>query len=135
MLTRDQILKAKDRKTETVDVPEWGGSVRVRVMTGAEKDAWEQAIYKVKGEGIEVNAENFRAMLVARTLSDENGPMYFSDDDIRALGRKSSVALDRLYVVARRLNRITPEDREELSKNSDPGLDDISTSSLPGSSG
>ena len=132
-LTKTQILDADDLPLEEVNVPEWGGSVRVRVMTGTEKDAWEQAIYRLKDDKIEVNSENFRAMLVARTLSDENGPISFSDEDIKALGRKSSVALDRIYVVAKRLNRITPEDQEELTKNSDPGLGDTSTSPLPGS--
>ena len=34
MLTRDAILNAADLKTEAVPVPEWGGDVLVRGLTG-----------------------------------------------------------------------------------------------------
>ena len=34
MLSREQILKAKDIKQETVDVPEWGGKVIVMGLNG-----------------------------------------------------------------------------------------------------
>jgi len=44
-LNKEQILRADDLKTEEVDVPEWGGSVRVRVLTGTERDAFESSIY------------------------------------------------------------------------------------------
>ena len=33
LLTRDEILAADDIKTEDVEVPEWGGDVRVSVMS------------------------------------------------------------------------------------------------------
>ena len=35
VLTRDDILEADDRLTEWVDVPEWGGRVRIRALTAA----------------------------------------------------------------------------------------------------
>ena len=34
LLTRDAILAAADIQTETVPVPEWGGEVAVRPLTG-----------------------------------------------------------------------------------------------------
>jgi len=44
LLTRDAILEAQDLQHEEVYIPEWGGSVRVRTLTGAERDAFEQSI-------------------------------------------------------------------------------------------
>ena len=44
ILTRDQILQANDLVTETVEVPEWGGSVFVKSLTGVERDQFEAAI-------------------------------------------------------------------------------------------
>ena len=54
MLSRDQILKAKDIKKETVNVPEWGGKVIVMGMTGKRRDEFEQEIVKGKKVKIEV---------------------------------------------------------------------------------
>ena len=45
MLTKDQILKSDDLPSEEVSVPEWGGSVMVRSMTGYERDQFEQSVY------------------------------------------------------------------------------------------
>ena len=41
MLTREQILGSDDLKRQTVAVPEWGGDVFVRMLTGGERDAFE----------------------------------------------------------------------------------------------
>ena len=39
LLSKSAILCANDLQTEDVDVPEWGGTVRVRSFTGRERDA------------------------------------------------------------------------------------------------
>ena len=44
LLTKSAILAANDLKTQDVDVPEWGGAVRVRAFSGRERDAFEQAV-------------------------------------------------------------------------------------------
>ena len=43
-LSRDTILQREDIKTEDVEVPEWGGTVRVRGMSGVERDAFEASL-------------------------------------------------------------------------------------------
>ena len=43
-LSRDAILQREDIKTEDVEVPEWGGTVRVRGMTGVQRDAFEASL-------------------------------------------------------------------------------------------
>ena len=40
MLTREQILQSDDLPRETVPVPEWGGSVRIRTLSGADRDGY-----------------------------------------------------------------------------------------------
>lgn len=116
-LTKDQILQANDLPFEDVEVPEWGGKVRVRALTGAERDAFEASIVVRKGNRAELNPVNMRAKLVALTIVDENGNRIFSDSDIEALGRKSASALDRVFQVAQRLSGLRPEDLEEMTKN------------------
>jgi hypothetical protein len=117
-LTRDSILNAKDLKRELVKVPEWGGEVYVRCMTGSERDNFESEAYQVRGKSVDINKDNFRARLLVRVLVDEKGERIFSDQDVAALGDKSGKALDRLFSAAMRVNGLSRDDVEELTKNS-----------------
>lgn len=128
ILTRDAILQAQDLPRELVEVPQWGGSVYVRALTGAERDAFETSIVEQRGKSTKMNLKNIRAKLVALTVVDEEGNRIFSDSDASALGKKSAAALDKAFEVAQRLSGLRPEDVEELSKNfgSDQSEDSIS---------
>ncbi len=123
-LSRDAILAANDVQFEDVPVPEWGGTVRVKAMTGRERDALEASMIVGKGKNANVNLNNLRAKLVARSIVDENGARVFSDEDIAALGAKSAAALTRVYEVAQHLSGITQEDVDELTKNSETAPSD-----------
>ena len=116
-LTRDAILQADDLPMETVSVPEWGGEVLVRGLTGTERDAFEESVLTGKGKQRDVSMQNVRAKLVSRCLVDEEGERLFSDADVRALGQKSAAALTRVFDVAQRLSGLSPDDVEELEKN------------------
>ncbi len=116
-LSRDEILQAQDLPTEDVPVLEWGGVCRVRGLTGAERDAFEQSIVETRGKNTRMNLRNIRAKLVALTVVDEDGNRIFSDEDAEALGKKSAAALDRIFAVAQRLSGLRPEDVEELAGN------------------
>ncbi len=105
-LNRDQILSAVDLKTEDVPVPEWGGTVIVRELTGTERDAYESSIVKTNGTKVTVDSRNLRAKLVAMSCVDEDGALLFTSDDVVELGKKSAAALDRIVDVAKRLSRI-----------------------------
>ena len=129
MLTRGEILNAQDIQTEEVHVPEWGGTVLVRALDGEERDALEASMIQGKGKNAQVNLKNLRAKLVARSIVDENGKRLFEDGDIPALAKKSAAALNRVYEVAQRLSGITPEDVDELTKNSEPAQSEDSGSS------
>lgn len=118
-LSRDAILAVDDVQYEDVEVPEWGGKVRVKSLTGKERDGLEASMIVGKGKNANVNLSNLRAKLVARAVVDENGKRVFGDDDIAALGAKSAAALTRVYEVAQRLSGITQEDVDELTKNSE----------------
>lgn len=128
LLTRDEILSADDRKTEEVEVPEWGGSVLVRTLSGKERDAYESGTITVKsGKQVE-NFENLRARLVALCLVDEKGVRLFSAKDVTSLGNKSAAALQRVYNKCQELNAVTDKDVEELTENFDESPDESSTS-------
>jgi len=122
-LTKAQILEVQDLPVEDVHVPEWGGMVRVRGLTGAERDRWELEGLRLRGQRLEMNPglDNFRARLVALCVIDEAGERLFSDRDVPRLSEKSGAVLDRLFDVARRLSGLTAADVDDLEKNSPGG--------------
>lgn len=121
LLTRDSILAADDLPRKLVSVPEWGGDVFVRTMTGGERDQFEQMIMEAGGADSSGWRKCFRAKLAVLTLCDENGKSLFSFDDWETLSKKSAAALDRVFAVASRLNGISKTDVQELEKNSAAG--------------
>lgn len=128
LLSKAAILAAQDLPTEIVDVPEWGGAVMVRGLSGRERDAFEADVQLINGKDITVNRQNFRAKLLSRCLVDESGARIFGPDDIEALGAKSAVAIDRVMDPALRLSGMSKEDVQELTENFTDGQSDDSTS-------
>lgn len=128
-LSRDQILEAKDLETREVDVPEWGGTVLVRALSGTDRDAYEASLVQIRGKQQVPNLANIRAKLVARAVVDEDGNRLFSDADIKALGQKSAAALSRVFTVAAEMSGLDEKDIEEIEGNSDAAQSGASTSS------
>lgn len=128
LLSRNAIFDADDMVAEIVTVPEWGGDVRVRALTGKERDTFEQMSIKrgAKGE-IEVNMVNMRARLVSLCVVDEKGERIFTDADVTRLGRKSASALERVAKVAQRLSGIGEEAKGKAAEDffADQGDDSI----------
>jgi hypothetical protein len=116
-LSRDDVLKAEDLTTEEVDVPEWGGSVLVRGMSGRERDEFEASMAQQRGGKMVQNLVNVRAKIVIRCVVDDNGNRLFDAADIDVLGGKSGAALDRVFTVASRLSGLSDTDVEDLTAN------------------
>lgn len=128
LLTRDQIRAAHDVVYEPVEVPEWGGSVRVKALSGAERDAFEASLSVQKGKKIKMNMQNVRARLARLTCVDEKGVLIFQPSDEHWLGEKSAAALDRVFDAAMRLAGMRDQDIEELTENFTSDQSEDSTS-------
>lgn len=127
-LTKAEIVGKVDIRTEIVEVPEWGGAVAVRELTGAERDAFEASLMKTDAEGKRTaDLSNMRAKLCAVCMVDgETGDRLFSDAELGELANKSAVALNRVFAVAQRLNGMGAV--EDVEKNSAPAPSGSSTS-------
>ena len=128
ILTRETILAAQDLLTEDVPVPEWGGTVRVRMFTGTERDAFASSLVGADGK---TDLTNYRARLLAASIVDESGAHPFTDADVAALSGKSALALERVFTVADRLNSTGAAAVDTAEKNSLPAQSDVSTSASP----
>ena len=117
MLDKKTILNADDLPREKVTVPQWGGDVFVRTLTGTERDDFEQSCLNSKGKSKEMNLKNIRARLCVLCLCEENGTRLFDARDVDDLGKKSASALDLIFAVAQKLNGLAGEDVEELAGN------------------
>ena len=129
ILNKTQILEALDLKSEAVDVPEWNGSVLVRTMTGADRDAFEASLIVTQLDGTrKPNMTNMRAKLVALTVVDDSGSLVFGVSDVDRLALKSASALERVFTAAQRINGLGAQAEGNAEKNSVAGLSASSTS-------
>jgi hypothetical protein len=131
LLNFEQILDADDMKTIDVEVPEWGGSIRLRSLTGAERDAFEAESVELdkKGQPIPLPPKNFRAKLIARCAINEDGTKLFNSKlAVEALGNKSASVLTRLAMECQKLNGMSEDEVEEAVEDFDGDPSTSSTS-------
>jgi hypothetical protein len=130
LLTKDQITAVDDRQHEDVDVPEWGGTVRVLGMSGTDRNAWQESMVTLgaNGKPTKVNLADTLARTVGKCLVDEDFNRLFTDKEIRELGKKSGAVLDRLADIAKRLSGLTEDAVEEKAGNSEAAQSGASTS-------
>lgn len=132
LLNFEQIIEADDMKTVDVEVPEWGGSIRLRSLTGAERDQFEAEsveIDKKTGQPIPLPPKNFRAKLIAKCAVKEDGTKVFQSKlSVEALGNKSAAVLTRLAFECQKLNGMADEDVEEAVEDFDADPNESSTS-------
>ena len=113
MLSRDGIL-ASQLATEELDVPEWGGRVIVRALTGSERDEWDAWRFRQAAIGeFDLHSRRIvRAKMAQLSLVDEDGRHLFSDSDVQALSEKDGAALHRIWEVGLRLSKIVVTDAD-----------------------
>lgn len=136
-LSRSQIVAASDLPVQVLEVPEWGGYVRIRALTGFERDAFEASVQpppQARGRIAQMNLDNIRARLVSLCMIDEQGHRLFPEEYCEALGQKSAKALDRVFKSCQKLCGLTQEDVDFLSQTSKNGHSvDSGTDLLPSS--
>jgi hypothetical protein len=113
---RDQILAAVDIPSEKVKIPEWGVTIEVRGMTGAERTRiMDKAVDQQGGVNLQFV---YPEIVIATSFDDVTGEQIFKPADRDTLLTKSAVALDRLAQVGMRLSGFTQESADEAGKDS-----------------
>ena len=116
MSLRDQILAAEDIPSEKVQIPEWGVTIEVRGMTGAERTRiMDNAVDQQGGVNLQYV---YPEIVIATSFDDVTGEQIFKPSDRDTLLTKSAVALDRLAQVGMRLSGFTQESADEAGKDS-----------------
>jgi hypothetical protein len=129
LLNREKLLTKEKLDVTKVDLGR-GEFVYVRQMTGRERDTFEQSIISFGKDGeVERKTEDFRSKLAVCTVCDEKGDLLLTPRDVAGLSTSMSAArLEKIVEVAQKINKISAEDKEELTKKSKGGRAASSTS-------
>lgn len=87
-LTLDQIRSAEDRKIKEYPVPDWGGVLRLRPMSGGQREAiMNEVLRRVQRHAGDVDAitEGLSARLIAMTIVDEDGAPLLTEEAAQEL--------------------------------------------------
>jgi len=121
ILTRDSIVKAKDYTIEEVEVPEWGGVVRLRSLTGKDRDEYESAIVDSSSSpgkpDARVDIRGLKALLLSMAIVDENDEKMFDKKEVDILNSKSAKVIEMLWNKAQEMNGIGIEAVDKAEKN------------------
>lgn len=128
LLGRTAIEAAQDRKEEVVEVPEWGGSVRVLTIVGPERIAFERAC-RANAKG-EITATELAAKAATLGIVDQDGRRIF--DDEAALTAKNPAVLARVLAAVFRVSSVgQAEVDDELGESSGDPNSPSDTDSVP----
>jgi hypothetical protein len=110
-LTKEQILSAQDIKTTDVDVPEWGGVIRVRNLSALER---RQLLRKSMED--ELDEDQTEIAFFVKCIVDETGQPLFNADEIKAIANKSASAYTKIVSAVLNINALTTDAIEDIKK-------------------
>lgn len=120
--TKDEIRKlvasADDRQHEYIDIPEWSLRLRIQSLTARERDRYEATLITQKKGKTEINMRDARARIAVLCVVDEDGNRVWSEADVEMLTTKSANAMNRIFLMAKKLSGIGDSEIEDLEKNS-----------------
>jgi hypothetical protein len=104
-LTRDQVFALRaSLPTEDVEVPELGGTIRIRLLTLAEV----QAILQIPKTPAE-NAKMY-VPIVEKSCVNEDGTQMFVGEDVKQIGSLPWGVIEAIVKAAMRHNKMAPEE-------------------------
>jgi hypothetical protein len=116
-LGRDALLSTQTLKREPVDLPELGGVIWVRALSGK---AWLQYNERIESLGKTQELDGSKAMLImcyliSLTACDESGSLLFTEADAERLAENSFSVIERLADKALELSGLSKDIRKEVA--------------------
>lgn len=133
LVTKAQISAAVDRKWEDVEVPEWGGEVRLMALSAADRGYIEAGSVVANGQNPQLKVESlkvYREKLVGMAMVDENLERVYTNKEILSgeLGKKDGAIIERLAAKVQELSGMGRYAVKEAEGNSDAAPSDSSDS-------
>lgn len=118
LLTASDILDADDIVAEYVEVPEWGGTVKIMGLSG---EARNRVGALMRAEGKKTSEDEalafFQMRVIAASMVDEDGKRLFSQNDVHKLAAKSAGALQRVYDACARISGLSETAVEDAKQD------------------
>lgn len=108
MLTAEQILTAPDLEERIVDVPQWGGSVRIKAFSKAE----QLEMRKAATIGGKIDVDRVEVLMFIHGVIDPQ----FSEDQYEQLRQKSAGAIDLVLQAILEASGLTKEAMRQAEK-------------------
>lgn len=136
---KNEFLGIDDAVYENVQVEEWDTWVRIKMMSGLEREAYEGSLFAYRDEilkakeneetsSTEFSIVHMKCLLLIFCIVDDKGNTIFELKDISVLKNKNLNALDKIYNASKKLNAIGVDEEEDVEKNSEADQQDKSTS-------
>lgn len=102
ILSKSDILNANDREYTDMEIPEWGGSIRIYVMSLRERMVLEDLVgikdNKTKSKAESTSSQQEKIMYLLRIcLKDGKGNNMFNENEISELLDKDSKVIYRIF--------------------------------------
>lgn len=119
MLTREQILATDNFEFDEMEIPAWGGTIRLRTMSGADRDKFDSQCVRQQVGDKSVDMAGLRTLLLTLCIVGEDGKPMFNKKDVEALNGLDSRAVRDVYERISKTNELGEVATEEAEKNSD----------------
>ena len=117
LLSKEQILQATDVDVGEIEVPEWGGRVRVIAPNALYMQRLIQSGF-INPQTNQVDMSKIDFIdLAARSLVDDNNEPLLTRKEAQALARKSWSALAAIATKAMELSGFSSDEDEDDAKN------------------
>lgn len=116
---RDQIIGSADLKRETVEVPEWGTTIVLRELDGAERVVYGDTLDGLDAKGKARPLWIAAHLLVLSAMEDDGRTPVFSVEDVPELVRKNPKVLARLFDHAAALSTVGEKEVAAAAGKSD----------------
>lgn len=119
------ILKRNTLKTKVIEVPEWGGTILIRELTGKEKIPIDQGAIEIsqarqKGALSADTVARWQAQAVVSGWINEDGSLVLQPSDIdELLAKKEGSVIERIAVAVRVLTGMEKAKEDDASPKED----------------
>ncbi len=114
----DKIRDAEDIARVLCEVPEWGVEFYLYSMSGAERERYEEHLYRARSADGKISMSGLRARVIIACARDEDGKRLFDDQHASMLQNKSGAVLDRIANQALKVSGLVDDSElKEMEEN------------------
>lgn len=131
LLTHEQILAAMERRevaTTEVHIPELGGSVKVREMSGSLRNRLEATYATIRGGGDAKALDTVTAQIVAMCVLDDSDRPMMTVNEVKRLAAACPKAVFRMREAIIDISATDQSDLEDLEQVFDGAQSEPSSS-------